>query len=282
MVGFNNRRQKIKKFKIVLIYIIATIGLCMSVYPYLYLIIQSFTPVDEVDRVLVPSHLTLESYRWLFLGEGAKRPWLRALFNSIIVAGSSTVSAILGGAMVGYALSRLQFKGRDLINNFLLFHMFYPGIVLLVPLFLLVVFLGLYNTYLGMILPKALNLWAIFLYSSFFLSIPKEIIEAARLDNASELQIIFQIMIPLSWPITIVIGLLIFLRGWCELLWDMVVIQSYSKMTLNVLLAIMSTGEYVDFPGPMYAANLILTFPLVILFLIFGKKFTKGISLTLK
>ncbi|MBA7552754.1 L-arabinose transport system permease protein AraQ [subsurface metagenome] len=220
MVRFNNRRQKIKKLKIVLIY--------------------------------------------------------------IIVAGSSTVIALLGGAMVGYAFSRLQFKGRDLINNFLLFHMFYPGIILLVPLFLLVVFLGFYNTYLGMILPKALSLWAIFLYSSFFLSIPKEIIEAARLDNASELQIIFQIMIPISWPITTVIGLLVFLRRWSELLWDMVVIQSYGKMTLNVLLAIMSTGECVDFPGPMYAANLILTFPVVVLFLIFGKGFIKGISLTIK
>lgn len=282
MVRFNNRRQKIKKLKIVLIYIVATIGLCMSVSPYLYLIIQSFTPEAEVDRVLVPSHLTLESYRWLFLGAGAKRPWLRALFNSIIVAGSSTVIALLGGAMVGYALSRLQFKGRDLFNNFLLFHMFYPGIILLVPLFLLVVFLGFYNSYLGMILPKALSLWAIFLYSSFFLSIPKEIIEAARLDKASELQIIFQIMIPLSWPITTVVGLLVFLRRWSELLWDMVVITSYDKMTLNVLLATMSTGEYVDFPGPMYAATFILTFPVVILFLIFGKRFTKGISLTIK
>lgn len=281
MVGLN-RKSIVRKLKTTLLYGIATIGLFLSVAPFIYLIIQSLAPMAEVDRVLMPSRLTLHSYEWLFLGIGARKPWLQAFLNSIIVAGSTTFMAILAGTMVGYALSRLEFKGRKVINNFLLFHMFYPGIILLVPTFLLIVSMGLYNTYLGMIIPKVVNLWAIFMYSGFFLSIPEEMIEAARLDGASEFKIIFRIMVPLSMPITTVIGLLVFLRRWSELLWDVVIVTSHDKMTLNVLLALMSTGEYVDFPGPMYAASFILTVPLLILFIIFGKRFTQGISLTLK
>jgi len=281
MVGYNRKISR-KKLNTILLYVLATAGLMVSVFPYFYLFIQSFSPWSEVDRSLIPSKLNLQSYKFLFQGAGANKPWLRAFMNSVLVTGACLGISLISGLLVGYALSRLEFKGKKIVSEFLLFQMFYPGIILLVPLFLLIVRVGFFNTYLGMILPKAVNLWAIFLYSNFFLSVPKELIEAARLDGASEFKIIFRIMLPLSLPITTVIGLLLFMRRWGELLWDMIVVQDYKMMTLNVLLAMMSRGEYQDFPGAMYAATVILTAPLVVLFVIFGKRLTTGIHLTLK
>lgn len=271
-----------RKLNLALLYIAAVVGLVVTTFPYLYMGIQSFSPWDEVDRRILPSKLTLRSYRWLFAGGGAAKPWFRAFLNSCIVAGSSTAAIVFTAALVGYALSWSRFRGRKTIYNLILFQMFYPGIVLLVPTFLLVRWLGLYNTYGGMILPKAFHLWAVFLYTSFFATIPKEIVESARVDGASELRVIFNIVLPMSRSITAVIFLIEFMRRWEELLWDMIVVQDYQKMTLNVLLAMMAKGEYIDFPGPMYAASFVLTFPILVLFLIFGKRFVEGFAMTLK
>ena len=111
---------------------------------------------------------------------------------------------IVSAGLVGYALSLIPFRGRSLINNAILFHMFFPAIILLVPTFLIVRYAGLYNTYGGMIIPTAMSVWAIFMYSSFFRSVSAEMIEAARIDGASELAIIFRIIVPVSLPITAV------------------------------------------------------------------------------
>jgi carbohydrate ABC transporter membrane protein 2, CUT1 family (TC 3.A.1.1.-) len=172
----------------------------------------------------------------------------------------------------------LSFRGKRTIQNFILFHMFYPGIILLVPTFLLVRAMGLYDTYLAMILPGLVSTWAIFMYANFFRSIPKEVVEAARMDGAGELRIIFQIMIPLARPVTAIVFLFLFMERWIELLWDMIVVRDPAKQTLNVLLATMF-GPYGGYPGPLYAAGVLLTFPILVLFLLFSRRFVSGVSL---
>lgn len=269
-----------RKLRVGALYVLATLILVVMVLPYLYMLAQSLAPWREVDRVFIPSPFTVRSYQWL-LGGGEfalAKPWLRAWGNSALVATVVTMSRVLTAALVGYALSVLPFRGRRRIHSFILFQMFYPGIILLVPAFLLIRSLGLYDTYWAMIIPGLVSTWAIFMSTNFFRSVPQEVIEAARIDGAGELRIIFQIMVPMARSITTIIFLFLFMERWIELLGDMIVIRDPAKQTLNVLLATMF-GPYGGYPGPLYAAGVLLTFPILLLFIIFSRKFVKGVSL---
>jgi ABC-type sugar transport system, permease component len=264
------------------LYLIAIPILLIMVVPYLYLLLQSLAPWDQVDKSFLPSTLTIKSYQWLWTGGGyAALPWLNAFFNSFLVATIDSICMVAIGAIVGYALSIMEFHGRKFINNFILFQMFYPAIILLVPTFLVIRFFGLYNTIWAMLLPKMVGLWAIFMYTSFFRSIDTQVVEAARIDGASELSIIFRIMLPISRSITSVIFLFVFMDRWTELMWDLIVVKDPAKQTLNVLLSTMF-GPYGTYPGPLYAGGVLLTFPILILFLIFSRNFVKGVQFVLR
>lgn len=272
-----------KKKSLTIRYIIAFLLLLIMVFPYLYMVLNSFADWSQVDRKLIPTSFTLHSYEWLLSGgqSAEPRPWIRAFFNSLIVSTGSTVLMMVTGVVVAYALAKLQFRGRNFLNNAILFQMFFPAIILLVPTFLIIQRLGMYDSYWGMILPKALSLWAVFMYTNFFRAIPDTFIEAAKLDGASDWQIIFRIILPMSKSITIVVFLFLFMERWTELLWDMIVVKSDNMLTLNVLLSQMF-GPYGGYPGPMYAASVILTVPIIILFLFFAKQFKEGMQFTLK
>ena len=272
-----------KKRKYVFRYLLTTLVLLVMIFPFIYLILHSLADWSQVDRTLIPTDFTLRSYVWLFTGgeAGFKMPWIKSFFNSLIVSAGSTFLMMLTGVLVAYALAKLNFRGREFVNNFVLFHMFFPALILLIPTFLLVQRMGLYNTYAGMIIPKAVSLWAIFMYTNFFKAIPNEFIEAAKMDGANNLQILFKIVLPMSKSITTVIFLFLFMERWTELLWDMIVARSDEIVTLNVLIFQMF-GPYGGYPGPMYAASVLLTVPIIILFLIFSKKFQEGMQFTLK
>ncbi|MEO2076695.1 MAG: carbohydrate ABC transporter permease [Bacillus sp. (in: firmicutes)] len=264
-------------------YLLAVVLLLVMIFPYIYMVLNSFADWDQVDKKLIPTQFSLKSYEWLLGGGEAviPRPWISAFFNSFLVSAGSTFLMMVTGVMVAYALAKIPFKGRDTVNNVILFQMFFPAIILLIPTFLVIQRLGMYDSYWGMILPKALSLWAVFMYTNFFKAIPDTFIEAAKLDGASELQIMFKIVLPMSKSITSVIFLFLFMERWTELLWDMLVAKSDSMLTLNVLLSQMF-GPYGGYPGPMYAASVLLTMPIIIIFLLFAKKFQEGMQFTLK
>ncbi|MGA9226920.1 MAG: carbohydrate ABC transporter permease [Mesobacillus sp.] len=272
-----------KKKGLVFRYLFAIVLLLIMIYPYIYMVLNSFADWSQVDKKFFPTEYSLKSWEWL-LGGGESvipRPWLNAFFNSFLVSAGSTILMMVSAVMVSYALAKIQFKGRDTINNVILFQMFFPAIILLIPTFLVIQKVGMYDSYWGMILPKAMSLWAVFMYTNFFKAIPDTIIEAAKLDGASEMQIMFKIVLPMSKSITTVIFLFLFMERWTELLWDMLVAKSDNMLTLNVLLSQMF-GPYGGYPGPMYAASVLLTLPIIIIFLLFAKKFQEGMQFTLK
>lgn len=279
MGGSKNR----KRVGITIRYIATTIILLICIFPFIYMILQSLAPWHEIDRTFIPSGLTLRSWKWLF-GSGVTTgdaPWIQAFFNTAFVSTVSTILQLLIALMVSYGLAKVPFIGRSKINNFILFQMFFPGIILLVPQFLMITKTNLIDTYVGMILPGLLNLWAIFMYTNFFKAIPDTLIEAAKLDGAKEKDILFRIVLPMSKSITSVIFLFLFTGRWTDLLWDMLMTKSNGTLTLNVLLSQMF-GPYQDYPGPMYAGSVLLTMPLVILFLIFSNRFKEGMDFALK
>lgn len=275
------RRQN--RLGMILLYAVALLALVITASPYVYMLAQSFAPWDEVQRRFIPTSFTLRSYVWLYTGGefGLARPWMRGLLNSFIVTAADSAGQVAFGAVVGYALSVLAFRGQRGINSFILFQMFYPSIILLVPTFLVIQGLGFYNTYFGMILPYVLSVWAVFMYSNFFGTIPHELVEAARLDGAGELTIIARLMVPMSVSITTVIFLFLFMQRWVELMWDLIIVSDPEMRTLNVLLATMF-GPYGSYPGPLYAASVLLSFPILILFLGFSRSFVSGVEFVIK
>lgn len=272
------RTKQLKKF----IFIgIATLLTLVVIFPYYYMITQSLAPWTEVDETLFVSQPSLESFRYLLNngGDQNKFMWLRALVNSLVVTSSATIIAVFTSMLVGYSIVKLRYKGHKFVFNFLLFQMFFPSIIMLVPIFLLMKPLA--NTYAGMIVPTAMSLWGIFMFINHFRTVPQTIFEAARIDGASELRILFAIGFPAAKTISTIVFLSLFMGRWSELLWDMLIAPKISKQTLNVLI----TTQFKpmgNLPGPLYAAAVILTLPIIILCVTFSRYFKEGLSFHLK
>lgn len=266
----------------ILLDILTVLMLTVSLFPLYYMIVQSIVDWKFVDKTVIPSHFSLASFDYLFHTTNANDAmmWLRALGNSLLVCVPVTVVALSVGLLAGYAMTKLKnFKRKQIIFNMLLFEMFFPVIMLLVPKY--VILKGLANSYAGMIVPTMISTWAIFMYINFFKTLPNEIFEAARMDGANTFRILYHIAIPSTMPITTIVFLTIFMQRWNELMWDMLIAPSTRFQTLNVLITT-RFNMMAQHPGPLYAASVILTLPIVILFLCFSKNFREGIHFMLK
>lgn len=233
--------------------VITLLLLGVSLFPFYYMVVQSFTQWDMVDKVLIPQGFTLRSYEYLISKGGASNSmmWVRALVNSFIVSLPTALISVAVGLGIGYSVTKLRFGGKKFIMNTLLFQMFFPAIILLVPRYMIAKPMA--NKYVGMIIPLSISVWAIFMYINYFRTLPDAVFEA----------------------------LSIFMQRWSELMWDMLISPSIEMQTLNVLIST-QFKPMGAFPGPMYAASVILTLPIIILFLCFSKYFKEGISFMLK
>ncbi|WP_252243781.1 MULTISPECIES: carbohydrate ABC transporter permease [unclassified Clostridium] len=270
------------KLKGILVIVATMIILGISLFPYYYMIIQSFTPWDQIDKVMMPDSFTLKSYSYLFGGSGGATAgmWIKSLVNSFIVSVPTAIISVVIGLLVGYSVSKMnKFKGEKFIMNTLLFQMFFPVIILLVPRY--IISKPLTNTYLGMILPLSVSVWGIFMYINYFKSLPNEVFEAARIDGASELKILCSIGFPVAKSVTTIVFLSTFMTRWSELMWDMLISPKIDMQTLNVLIST-QFKPMGNLPGPMYGASVILTIPIIIMFLCFSKHFKEGINFMLK
>lgn len=274
------KRKKISA-KTCVITAVTLLLLAISLFPYYYMVVQSFTSWDQVDKVMVPKGITMKSYEYLVGKGGATNSmmWVRALLNSFVVAFPTAVISVIIGLCNGYSVCKLKFKGERLIMNSLLFQMFFPTIILLVPRYMIAKPLA--NSYAGMIIPMCISIWAIFMYINYFKTLPDAVFEAAKIDGASDLRIIFHIAFPVTKSVTTIVFLSIFMQRWSELMWDMLIAPNIEMQTLNVLIST-QFKPMGAFPGPMYAASVILTLPIILLFLCFSKYFKEGISFMLK
>ena len=267
---------------LVITYAFLGFGLIFMVFPYVWMLLASFKIPAEIYNRFLPTQFTLEHYRMLFsLGTtGSTNPFVRSIFNSLVVSSIATISVVFFGAITGYALARLKFPGKTLLNNFILFQMLFPIVLFLIPRFLLMLELGWINTFQGMFSPFMISAWATFLFTQFFKTVPQELIDAARLDGCSELRIVFKIMLPLSKSVTIIVAIFTFMGMWDEFLWYLIVTKDYNLMPLSVLLGLFTRGEYSSYPGIQTAGATLLTVPILLLFFLFRKFFTEGIAMT--
>lgn len=275
------RMKRLKRYRVPLIYLVLSIGLLFAVFPYIWMVLSSFKVSEEIYTRFLPTRLTLSNYAFILKGgTGQQRDFLSGVLNSFIISIIPTISVIFFAVLTAYSFRRLKIMGHKIYENFIIYQMLFPGVLFLIPLFLLMRDWGQINTYTAMIIRYLVDPWAIFIYTQFFKTVPESLLESARMDGASELQVIFRIMLPLSKTTTAIVALFTFMARWSEFLWPLIVNKDYAKMPLSVLLALFTRGEYQSYPGIQMAGATLLTLPIVILFLVFRKHFEEGINFT--
>ncbi|MEP7034350.1 MAG: carbohydrate ABC transporter permease [Actinomycetota bacterium] len=263
-----------------LLYTVVTLGFLAVITPFVWMVLGSFKPEGELLRVPPtwwPESPTLDNYRELF----SKGIFPRSFFNSTIVAIVVTVANVTFCSMVGYALAKLRFRGKKLVFGLVMGTLMIPGMVTFVPLFVLVANLGLVDTYPGLILPFLVTPFGVFLMRQFIVDLPDDLLDAGRVDGASELRIFRQIILPLCGPGLATLGILTFLGSWNNFLWPLVVAQTQEHYTLPVALALFSKNQQVT-PnyGLLLAGATVVVVPVLIVFLIFQRRFIEGIATT--
>ncbi|MGH2560496.1 MAG: carbohydrate ABC transporter permease [Thermomicrobiales bacterium] len=223
----------------------------------------------------IPRPPTLESFRevWTLV------PYDRYLFNSAFVAICVTAGEVVTSALAAYAFARLRFPGRDAMFLLYLATLMIPGQVTIIPNFILMRYLGWINTYQGLIIPTAFTALGTFLLRQYFLSIPRELEEAARVDGASYFEVWWRIIMPLSSPALATLAVFSFMGSWNSFLWPFVMVSTSEMRTLTVALRSFQTDYGTEW-GLLMAGSLIAMVPMVVIFLAAQKYFVRGIATT--
>ena len=261
------------------LYLVLALGLVAMVMPFIWMILGSFKTTAEIRQHPTnfwPIDPTVENYAELFV----RLDFTTFFANSIIVAFFVTLGNIVFSSMVGYALAKLEFRGKKLLFLLVLATLMVPGIVTFVPLFVLTANLGLVNSYPGLILPFLITPLGVFLMRQFMLSLPDDIIEAAHIDGAGEWRIFLQVIMPLCGPAVATLTILTFLGSWNNFLWPLVVATTEDKYTLPVALALYSVGQNAAQYGLMMAGAVVVVVPVLLIFVVLQRYFVQGIALT--
>lgn len=248
----------------------------LIVTPVIWLILSTFKPEKEIisyPPTFFPQTLTLANF-----GVVAKRIKIwRYVLNSVIYAGGTTALAVVVNSLAGYVYARFDFKGKNFFFLFTLATMMIPFQVIMVPSFLVVYKMGMYNTYWGLIIPRVAVAASIFMMRAAFTGLPKELEDAGRIDGLSEFGIYLRIMLPQIKPALICLIILSINGSWNDLLWPMLVASKTDMRTLANGLALF-VGEYTIQYGAAFAGTLISLLPMLLLYLFGQKYFVEGMA----
>jgi multiple sugar transport system permease protein len=266
-----------RAIRAVLIYALLLVGCVLAVLPMIWMVSASLMHTGAANQYpprLFPEAITFEHYRALFtrLNLG------RYLLNSAFVATTVTVISLLINSMAGYAFAKLRFRGRDRTFRFLTLGLVIPVQVSMLPLFLLMREMGLINTYGGVIIPGLASIFGIFLIRQYALSIPDDLIDAARIDGASEFRIYWSVILPVVSPILATLAIWTFLSTWNDFMWPLIVLSDDSMFTLPVALANLS-GERVQDTELMMAGSVLTTLPVMLVFILLQRYYVEGITM---
>ncbi len=254
---------------------ILLIGVFLTVVPFLYMVSASFKPGHELFSIpvqILPESLYRGNYDLLF-GETSFVRWFG---NSLFIGIVRTLIAIVLSLMAGYAFAKFEFPFKRFLFILVLTTLTLPFYVILIPLFGLMTQLGWTDTYWALILPFTAQAIGIFLVRQQLISVPNELLEAARIDGASEWAIFTRIIVPLAQPVIAVMGILFFTASWNDFLWPLIMITSDEKFTISLGLPSL-IGPYEQEYGAVMAGSFMGTLPIMIIFLIFQRRFIEGI-----
>ena len=259
----------------IILYTLLVLGAILALFPMLWMVSASLMPTGEASQYpphFLPSRITFAHYRELFtrLNLG------RYLVNSTLISVSVTAISLVINSMAGYAFAKLRFRGRDRTFRLLSIGLVLPVQVAMLPLFLLMKNLHLINTYWGVIIPGMATIFGIFLIRQYALSIPDDMLDAARIDGASELRIYWSVVVPGILPILATLAIWTFLATWNDFMWPLIVLSDEAHYTLPVALANLS-GEHVQDTELMMASSVLTVIPVIAVFLFLQRYYIQGV-----
>jgi multiple sugar transport system permease protein len=258
-----------------LLHALLIIGAVLTLAPLVWMVSASLMPSGDANTFpppFFPRRVTFEHYRDLL----TRLNLARSFFNSVLITLLATLGSVIVVSMAGYAFAKLRFRGRDPLFRGLSLALVVPAQVGMLPLFLLLRELGLVNTYAGAIIPYLASVFGIFMVRQYVLSLPDELLDAARVDGAGEWRIFWAIVVPVIRPILVTLAAFTFLSAWNDFMWPLIVLTDGSKYTLPVALANLS-GEHVQDTELMMAGSVITTLPALLVFLAFQRIYVRGI-----
>mgnify|MGYP001072949011 CR=1 FL=1 len=246
----------------------------LSIAPLYFMLSGSLQEGRTVDAIrLIPDSLSLKGYSFIF----SSSRMLRYVFNSLVVSFSVVIGNLILSTIVGYGFARYRFKGREILFASVLAVMMIPPHVIIIPLYRLINFLGWYDSYAALIVPWLINPLGVFLMRQYISSLPSEIEDAARVDGAGDLYIVFKIVMPLAKPALAVLAFQVFLTNWNWFLYPFILTSSDSMRTLPVALALLKGYQSIDYQQ-LFSASTISVLPVIILFLAFQRKIISGLT----
>ncbi len=257
--------------------LLLAIGAALTLIPLAWMVSASLMPSGDANAFpppLLPRAVTFQHYVDLF----TRLAVARHLLNSTIVAVGGTLIALVVNSMAGYAFAKLRFGGRDRVFRFLLIALVIPAQVGMLPLFLLLKSMGLVNTLVGAIVPFMATVFGIFMIRQYALGIPDDLLDAARVDGASELRIFVTIVLPVLRPILATLAVFTFLSAWNDFMWPLIILSDDAKYTLPVALANL-VGEHVQDTELMMAGSVLTVLPVVVLFIALQRAYIRGVMM---
>ncbi|HVC80868.1 MAG TPA: carbohydrate ABC transporter permease [Chloroflexota bacterium] len=261
------------------IYTLLIVGAVPMAFPFYYVIASSLMTPDELIQLPItwwPHHPQWQTYAnvWTVI------PFARMFVNSIFVTLAVTLGILLTSSLAGFGFAKYHFKGRDVAFLALLSSMMVPFFVLLIPIYYIIKELGWLDTYQGLIVPNIVTAFGVFLLRQFIMTIPDELIDAARIDGARELRIYWSIILPLIRPALSALGIFAFIYQWENFLWPLLILQNPSMFTVPIgLNSLRSYADTQQNANLLMAGSVLAIVPSVIVFLLLQRQFVRGISL---
>ena len=259
----------------VFVHVLLVVGAVVTLIPLAWMLGTSFMSAGEANTLpprFVPVAPTLEHYRVLF----TRLDLSRNLMNSTVISVTAMILSVLLNSMAGYAFGKLRFRGRDRTFRVLMATLVVPGQVGMLPLFLLLKQMGLVNTYVGVLVPSLTSVFGIFLVRQYVQSLPDELLDAARVDGASEFRIFWSIVLPLIRPVVVTLAVFSLLTTWNDFMWPLIILTDSAKYTLPVALANLSR-EHVQDTELMLAGSVLTVTPVLVAFLFLQRQYFRGI-----
>jgi multiple sugar transport system permease protein len=262
-------------------YLLLTLLGLLFVAPILFMMVGSLKPDDLVlaqagtFKAFVPEKTSLQNYEDVF----NRVDFARFFFNSLFITAAIVLGGLLVNSLAAYAFARLRWRGRIFLFTAVLALMIIPLEAIAVPLFFQVTLLGWRNTYIAQILPFIANAFSIYLFYTFFIGLPKELEEAARVDGASTIRTFFEIIVPVSLPVFATVTILTFLTQWGSFLWPLMVTIDEQVRPLPVAIASFQTLPPLQW-GDILGFGVMMVAPILVIFLVFQKWFVEGVAST--
>lgn len=273
------KRSRLLSFRKVLVYFLLIVGAVVFLLPFMWMITTSLKPGQQVFTF--PPQFLPTSFEWHNYIDGwTVLPFTRFLLNTVLVTGAAVLGNLVSCTLPAYAFARLRARGSGILFALMLATMMIPGEVTLVPTFILFSKIKMLNTLWPLILPAWFGYpFSIFLLRQFFLTLPRELDEAARLEGASNLQILVKIILPLSKPALATVAIFAFVGNWNNLLGPLIYLRSTDMFTLALGLNLFN-GQYVTFYNQLMAVSVLTILPIVVTFFFAQQYFIRGVTLT--